>query len=184
MHAPIADRSCSCALAARSVACNTSGCFIEQRISFSFSGCSPFNFSSDIFASAIFPPSFANSFSLVSTDALTAISYPRRVSVSDHCPLTTALPRRRFPLELFPQLLGRLGNRRHFPRRNLRRIHVPLREGPEPAIRIQKNFLLIVTLRQLLHPRHNLQRRFDLIRPRIHHPQPALLLVFVFLEHL
>src|SRR6185437_1901709 len=124
-------------------------------------------------AHSVFLPTFSYPPFFSPSQSLLGFSFPRHSS---------RLKRRRLALEFLAKLPRRLGDCGHLLRGNLGGVYVAFGERPKPAIRIQEYFLRVVEFRQFLHARHNLSRRLDFIRPRIHHSQPDFFFVFVFLE--
>src|SRR4029453_2701948 len=73
------------------------------------------------------------------------------------------------------QLAGRGDHGGNLRRRDLRRVHRTVREGAEPAVRIQKHVFGGIETERLFDGRTNFLRRLDLVGARVDDAQPDLL---------
>ena len=79
------------------------------------------------------------------------------------------------------QIAGRGGHGRNLGGRDLERVHRTVREGAEPAVRIQEHAFGGIETERLFDGRTNLLRRLDLVGARVDDAQPELLLEFPWL---
>jgi hypothetical protein len=73
------------------------------------------------------------------------------------------------------QIAGRGGHGRDLGGRDLERVHRTVREGAEPAVRIQEDAFGGIETERLFDGRTNLLRRLDLVGARVDDAQPDLL---------